>query len=210
MSDFIDPKESERMIFALAHRVKRRLQSLPQSIMSYEDIEQELWIAWCKARDAFEPSRGIPWAAYLQRGMRQHINRVVEKNIERFEGQTFALSLDESFGEDGDTTLGEIIPAADPLPCNVVEGKSNYEKAMSVMSGRAKVFVLLLNEQPKVILDEVLMAQDKAEHAVKLGAPFNAPRRITAMMVFDLMGASRPERARITREVEKIGMRLSK
>ena len=207
--DYKDHKEDERMIFALTYRVVRRLQSLPQVVMSKEDIEQELWIAWCKARDAFQPSRGIPWAAYLQRGMRQHINRVVDVQIERFEGQTFALSLDAQFGDDNSLTLSEVIPSAAPLPCEEAERESNYQRALDELSGRAAQFVILMHAQPKILLNEVLVAQDKAEQAVKLGAPYNAPRRLTTAMVFDLMGAQRSERTKITKEVERVGMRMS-
>ncbi|MDE4297054.1 sigma factor [Phaeobacter gallaeciensis] len=214
MSEFIDMKESERMIRALAGRVMRRLRAIPQSVMSFDDVEQELWIAWCKARDRFEPSRGIPWQAYVQRGMKQHINRVIEAQIERFEGQTFAVSLDSKASSFGDTedgpTIGEIIASDAPLPSDEAEWESNYNKAISVMSDRAKIFVSLLREQPPELLNEVLVAQDKAEHAAKLGAPYNAPRRITSAMVFDLMGAPRTERTKITREVEQLGARLSK
>ncbi len=211
--DYKDHKEDERMIFALTHRVVRRLQTLPQVVMSKEDIEQELWVAWCKARDAFEPSRGIPWAAYLQRGMKQHINRVVDVQIERFEGQTFALSLNQSVnptgGYDREDSLEDVIPGDTPLPCEEAERESNYRMALTVLSSRAKIFVTILKDQPEDLLQEVLIAQDKAEHANKLGAPYNAPRRITTAMVFDLMGAPRSERTKITREVEQLGIRMS-
>lgn len=200
------------MVHALAHRVRRRLATIPQAILSYDDIVQELWIAWCKARDRFEPSRGIPWPAYLQRGMKQHINRVVDVHIERFEGQTFALSFDASAsgGFDMDCALRDIVPNKDPLASDIVEAESNYDMAMAIMSDQARVFVSLLKEQPPQLLNEVLMAQDKAEHAATVGATYNAPQRITATMVFDLMGLTRTERSKVTKEVEKMGTRLSR
>lgn len=209
MSDLKSHAEDERMIFALAHRVVRRLSAIPQVILSYQDIEQELWVGWCIARDRFSHSRGIPWPAYMQRGVKQHINRVIEKQLERFPEQTFALSLDKDMLDEEGTSLSNIIPSSDPTPDVIAERNSNFDHAKSVLSERASIFVSLLSEQPPELLQEVLIAQDKAKHAEALGAPYKAPKRIVANMVFDLMGASRSERTKIIKEVEQIGERIS-
>jgi DNA-directed RNA polymerase specialized sigma24 family protein len=210
MSEYFDMAQSERMIRSLANKVVNRLATIPQKVFSREDIEQELWIAWCKARDKYEPGRGVPWQAFLQRGMKNHINREIEKHVERFEGQTFALSLDMQAGEDNESTLSEVIPSPDPMPHERTERASNYAMAMELLSDRAKVYVSLLHDQPPELLHELSMMHDKAEQAVKVGAPFNVSRHITSRMIFDLMGAERNERSKIKKEVETMGMRMSK
>lgn len=205
----INHKDSERMVHAFAARVNRRLAALPKVMMSHEDVVQELWIAWCKARDRFDPSRGIPWPAYLHNGMRLHINRMIETHISRLGAKAFAFSLDSTIEGTENATLAEIIPSDDILPEYRIEERSNYREAMRLMSDPAKMFVSILNDQPQELLNEVLVAQDKAEYAAKIGAPFNAPLRITAHMVFNLMGVSQIERTRIRKEVSEIGMRIS-
>lgn len=211
MQAWDDFEKSRRQVRRLAYRVMRRLSSINAPIISQSDIEQELWVGWCKARDVFDPERGVPFAAFAQRGMKQHINRYIERHIERFEGQTFALSLDANCFENGeDTTLGEAIASDNPEPHKISEQLSSFRASYRRMSPKAQTFVRILNDQPQELLQEILMAQDKAEHASKLGAPYVQQRRITSKMVFDLMGLSRTERVKIMAEVESIAERASR
>lgn len=211
MIEPFDYKTSERQINRFTNRVVRRLQSISQAILGKQDIEQELWVAWCKARDSYDCESGVPWQAYLQRGMMNHINRVVEKNLERFSGQTFAFSLEAPMSnEEGDgQSLSDIVPSDDMLPSEQIERESNFEYALSVLSDQAKTFVSILKEPPVEVLNEVQMGKDKAEFASKIGAPYATPHHLSSAMIFDLMGANRTQRTKIKKELVDIGIRMS-
>jgi DNA-directed RNA polymerase specialized sigma subunit len=175
--------------------------------MSKEDIEQELWVAWCKARDSYSSDYGVPFAAYLSRGMKLHINRVVEVQIERFKEQTFALELDRPMdsadGEGG--TLMDVIPSDTVGADEYVERNDTFQRAIETLSDRARIVVTLLNDQPQELLGEALLSQKKAEFSRTLGAPFLPTMRITTSMVFDLIGANRSERRKIMLEIKSLG-----
>lgn len=203
-----DLTQSEKVINRFAFRVQRRIRTLPQGVMSLDDIKQELWIAWCKARDNFEPSRGIPFEPYLRRGMINHINSVIKTQIEKFPEQTFALSLDAKVGDE-DMTLMDVIPSSEKTAESFAEELSNWNKGISVLSPRAKLFVSILESQPEELLQECLLGGHKKAQAVKVGAPYVNQIRITSQMVFDLMGASTSERRKIVMEVERVGAKLS-
>ncbi len=210
MDSQIDMKACERMVRSLSYRAMRRIPRA--SFLSREDLEQELWCALCKARDAFNPALGIPFGAYAYRGMLQHLNRYIEKHIWRFAEGTMALSLDaEMTTEDGSTaTLGEAIASDAPPVIKGITEESNYKMALSRLSPRAQKFVAILHEQPEAIIREVMLGEDKLEHAKKIGAPYLPPKRITASLVFDLLGAGTTERRKILTEVEDMGMRMSR
>lgn len=205
----VDMAESTRIISQLSRRVLRRLPA--SSVLSLEDIQQEMWIAWCAAREAFDATRGVPFGAFLYRGLINHINRYVHHNVWRFPEQTFALSLDFQYsGENSEGTLGDVIASDAEAPEIIVERQSCYQAALKRLSQRARVFVILLHEQPRALVREVMLAADKAEHAKKIGAPFAQPKRITASLVFDLMGAPALERKKIVAEVAKVGAKISR
>jgi DNA-directed RNA polymerase specialized sigma24 family protein len=208
--NYADPKRSEHLVRSLRAKVQRRLSSISTPVMSGEDIEQELWIAWCKARDSFDPDRGIPFGAYVWRGMMQHINRQIERHISRFKGQTFALSINAGrLSDDGEMNEGIPIPDKDIGQEEKSIRRSCYRRAIKKLSPDARTFVRILDEQPPEILQEVMLATDKEEHAKNIGAPFVNPRRITSKMVFDLMGLDRSERRGILKEVKEMGVNLS-
>jgi DNA-directed RNA polymerase specialized sigma24 family protein len=207
VNDYANYQASERLVHSLANRVVRRLRSIPQKVMSKEDIEQELWVAWCKARDSYSSDYGVPFAAYLSRGMKLHINRVVEVQIERFKEQTFALELDRPMdsadGEGG--TLMDVIPSDTVGADEYVERNDTFQRAIETLSDRARIVVTLLNDQPQELLGEALLSQKKAEFSRTLGAPFLPTMRITTSMVFDLIGANRSERRKIMLEIKSLG-----
>ncbi len=204
----IDLAESRKLIKTFSFRVMRRV---PVSIISRDDVEQELWIAWCQARDNFKPEMGVPFGAYFWKTMNRHINRVLERTLWRFKEQTFALSLDykDDSGDGAGLSLGETIASSDKTAAQVAEGESNYQDSLRNLSDRSALFVRLLREQPVQLVAEVMLAEDKAEFAKKIGAPYAKPNHITSTLVFDLMGASNLERTKIIKEVRKVAKRAS-
>ncbi|MGV1754795.1 sigma factor [Agrobacterium sp. CG674] len=207
-----DPKDSEKAISKFSSKVLRRLHQLGARSHSIDDVKQELWIAWCKACESYDPAAGAQFSTYLHLGMQRHINRYIEKNFERFYDGTIALSLDGTeTGEDmgGVGTLADVVADPNARQDTEVEQESCFAYALTRLSPRAKQFITILKEQPKDLIEEVRRLEDKAEYAKERGITFATAHRITTPMVFDFMGASRTERKQIMDEVTQIGELIS-
>lgn len=168
---------------------------------------QELWIGWCAARDGFDPERGVPFGAFLMRGVKLHINRVIEKHFERTKEFTYALSLNKPMGDEEDTTLESVIP------CHIDTQKKLHEKqsvvfAMKKLKPRARAYLRLLAFPPPELFAEVLKIQEKTKFGRTLGFTQARPVRITNDMIFDLLGYSRSVRVEVLAEVRKLGEKL--
>lgn len=211
MSGYRNPKESKGQIDAFAYKVLRRLHGLGAKSHTLEDVQQELWMAWCLACESFDDKGGASFKTYLYRGMQRHINRYVEKNFERFHGETVALSLDtqQDDGEGDIGTLGETIAGDYELQDQIVEREQNFRYAMSRLSPRAQEFVRFLKDTPADIQAEVKKLEAKAKHAKEMGIAVSMPQRLTSNLLLDFMAASRSERAQIMMEVEQIGQLIS-
>lgn len=212
MNAKLDMKASEKTINSFAFKVLKRLHALGARSQTLDDVKQELWIAWCKARDNFNPEAGVLFNTYLHSVMRNHINRHIELNFERFHEQTIALSLDyEMEGEDGEgSSVHDVLADTATPTAEVVEGDSVFRYACSRLSPRARTFVTVLNEQPQELLEEIQRLKEKSQHARELGVPYAQPGRLTSAMVFDLMQAGRVERTTILAEVSQLGEMLSR
>lgn len=205
-----DPKESTKQINAFAAKVLRRLHQLGARTHSLDDVKQELWIAWCKACEAYRPEGGASFSTFLTNGMRLHINRYVEKNFERFHDETIALSLDQrgtggEFVGSEDALLGDAIADSAPLQNVEYDNENCFAYALTRLSPRAKQFVTILKDQPKELIEEVRRLEEKSEYAKERGITYATAHRLTTPMIFDFMGASRTERKQIMDEVQQIG-----
>jgi DNA-directed RNA polymerase sigma subunit (sigma70/sigma32) len=201
--DHLDPKTSEGAIRAFAFRVARRLHAAGEHSLTKEDLEQEGWVAWCIAIKNYDAESGVPFLAYLRSGLHLHLNRYVEKHVERRIDEVHALSLDKPFGEEEDGELGEVIPSAAPSPLEALEERSAVIAISGMLSDEARLFVKLLYEQPESLLNEVLRVGDRCDYAREQGVVMNFNNRITKSMVFDLMGIATPKRGIILKEIDK-------
>lgn len=198
-----DIEESRKAIDAFAFRAVRRAHAAGDRSLTIEDIKSELWIAWCLACDSYDAEKGVPWLAYLRNGMRLHINRYIEKHVNRRHDEVVALSLD--FHSEDDGSFQDIVPCENPLPDQLLEGASHKAQVIKRLSLRARQFVTILSDQPQEILAEVRCLHAKGEYMRSQGASSIVSTTLTAAMVFDLMGANRFERTKIAREIREIG-----
>lgn len=207
-----DLKASEGQVSSFAYKVLQRLHALGAKSHTLDDVKQELWIAWCLARDTYSEEGGASFRTYLHTGMQRHINRYIEKNFERFHGFTTAISLDApaSRDEDNGITVGEVVPCSAVGAEELYMQRRNLELAKSMVSPRARIFLTILNDQPPELMAEVLLLVKKAEYGRGINMGYAQPVRLTAAMIFDLMNAGRMERTRILSEVTKIGDRISR
>ena len=166
-----DFEESRQLLYKIAHKVKRRVFAAGARSVQFEDIFQELTIAWCLARDAWDESRGIPFQPFLIRGCYQHINRWVDEEMREHNIAPFDLDAPIP-GSDSDDELGSIISPAmtdEKLPDEQVIEKDlrsylddpmrwrNRHNAAMQLSERTKQFLELL-DAPSPELVEMMNA----------------------------------------------------
>ncbi len=206
-----DPQRSARIIGFITSKVMRRLKAAGASQMSADDVTNELWVGWCVARDGYNSDLGVPFEAYLYRGLINHINRAIEKFIERSKDQnTYAISLDTPTGENEDTSLHDIIGSGERLPEDIVTERIDFERLIEPLSQDAKIFIRLLENIPEELGIEVERLRQKAEFGRRMGIRRGVSMRVSSDLVFDLMGLNPTERCKILREIRMISERSDK
>lgn len=211
----MDVSACEPLVRALAGRVYRRLRAAGGRIVSIEDIRQELWIAVCKARDTYDDSQGASFSTYAWNGMLLHINRWIFNEFERNGLYNAALSIDwngkDRNGVERDESFSETLPdtfAEDPE--TVLIRKSNYEGAMRLLSPEGRTFLRLLQDEAPEIGEAMRAFEAKADFAATRKLRYGVPSRLTASIIFDLMGTDRTRRTAIMAELNKVAARLSR
>lgn len=205
-------EESAKQIGAYAFRALRRAHAAGDRSLTIEDLKQELSIAWCIAVRDFDDSKGVPFGAFLQRGMQLYMNRYIEKNVTRRHDEVGALSL-EYTGNDAfmspygsDTpTFGDIVPDGKPGPNVSVEEESQMLYARRKLSKRAYQFVKILRDQPAEIMAQVQHVDARCAFGKSRGTSAPNSFRLTSSMVFDLMDATPHERKLVIAEVRNLG-----
>jgi DNA-directed RNA polymerase specialized sigma24 family protein len=205
-----DPKLDRSQIKAFAYKVLKRVHALGARSVLLEDVESELWVGWCLACDAYDDNGGASFKTFLYTGLRNHINRWVEKNFERNHAETVAASLDLQIGDDSsDGTLGDIIGDTGIRHDEAFQREDCFAYAMTRLSSRSQMFLTFLRDNPPELIERMNDLQAKAAYAKEIGACYAVPKRVTSAIIFDFMGASRVERKQIMDEVSQIGRLIS-
>ena len=204
MSDLIDIKRSQATIAWLSHKYLRRVHAQGGKSHILDDVRQEMWIAFCKARDTFDPNGGASFNTYLVNGIKLHMGRHIEKHFQRFHGQTVAMSFDAPAGDEGmNGSFGDTIADDNATDAeNEAISKSVYADFVRKLSPKAGEFVRLLSTANETLSEEFVLFRDKARHAETMGLTFNRPGHVSSSMIFDLMGVSRTERTHILNEIK--------
>ncbi len=206
----IDHKDSVELIRRMSWSIARKLHGSGATSMSHEDIEQELWIVWCRARDTFDPSLGVPFRAYFLKGVQLARLEVRRKMFKRMSEER-AKSLDAPIGDDEEGgTLVEFIPSDAPLPDALAAEASHIAWALSKLSARTALFLKLLYEQPPELLEQMRQLKARADYAKTIEAQNVMIGHITTALVFRLMGADRPERTKILAELRKLSEKVQR
>lgn len=189
------------LLKSFARRAARRAMAAG-STATFEDILSECGIAWCIARNNWDETQGVPFVAYLMGGVRNHVNRFVDKEITQHNGSH--MDLDAEFTEDSDDGHGIIADSNAVSPEDEILLKDRREKALARLSPRARQFVELIEAPPKCLVDIVNALAERRQFAIERGVnAAGAPKRVMPAMVFRFMGCSRLEQMRIGQELEK-------
>ncbi|MBX4911399.1 hypothetical protein HJA82_29235 [Rhizobium bangladeshense] len=206
----IDYKDSVDLIRRLSWSIARKLHGNGVTSMSHDDVEQELWIVWCRARDTFDPTLGVPFRAYFLKGVELTRREISRKTFKRI-GEERAQRLDAPVGgEDGNDMLVDLMPSNDPLPDAQADETTHLTWALSKLSARAALFLKLLYEQPPELLEQMRLLKARAEYAKSIGAQNILISQITTSFVFRLMDADRPERTKILAELRKLSEKVQR
>lgn len=207
----IDWRDSQKDIRSFTFRVGRRIAAAGGPSHLVEDVTQELWLAWCLARDNWCEDGEASFRTYLMNGMRLHINRWADVNLSRRHAELVALSLDAENGDEGDgATLHEVLMSEDPTPDFIITRASSFIYATDNMSPRTRQFVQLLAEQPEELVRELNCLRAKKKYAAAKGQTMPLANRITCSLVFQLMGADRSERTQILGEIERVSSKMER
>jgi len=190
----------QKVVERSAYRYLKRAHAAGARSVLLADVVSELSLAWVIAREKFDPSKGVPFGAYLQLGMRNHINAWIDRQI----GHAAALDLDEDYGEEDGANLHEAIADGGPLQDDVLGDTQEFERNIALLSPEARQFVELLANPPPALYEEMTAIQARAEFANSRGIRTGVPSHITGSLVLDLMGATRVERNRIYGEVKHL------
>lgn len=209
MSQAIRYEDSRVLIGKMVRKVERWMRSAGSYAASREDIEGELNIAWCIARDKYDPATGVPFGAYLWRGMQLHINRWAREQIEESH-QT--LSMNNPVGgshEDADADFQEILPDPSPLADKQLLEKDVRGWVLTRLTATTRRVVEWLENPPPVLLEELKALQARSEWGRARGLLSIAPTDVTLPMIFDLMGLDRRERTKVYAEFKSFAARVS-
>lgn len=192
-------EEHHKLLLKLAHQVHRRAFAAGAASVQFEDVFQEICIAWCQARDAWEPEYNVPFVAFLVRGARNHINRWVGKEIIE---STARLELDSSSPEI-DTELHEVVADNKAVSADdIVAEQDERRHQRMILSDDALMFVKLLEDPPPHLYAVIEGMKARREYAVSRGKIVGgALKKVNATLVFDLMGCNAQARKKILDEV---------
>ena len=188
------------LINRFSWKVLRRLKAAGARGVEIEDVRQELSIAWITASRTWKPEFSVPFGPYFMNGMKQVINRWCGREIAA--SQFASMSLDMTFGENEGVSLSEVVPDRSASADNTLIEKDIFEKMLSSVSNRTRLFLVLLNNPPEEIYNVFKGLQARATRARSLGYSTFIQSSIPASLIFEVMGADRTERAVIRQEVE--------
>ncbi|AMB48376.1 hypothetical protein [Methylobacterium sp. AMS5] len=189
-----------------APRYLRRAHAAGARSVGLEDVVGEMSLAWTIASQKFDASLGVPWRAYLARGLMNHVNRWIDDQIGH---SAYAMSLDAGGdSEEGSEAHEWLVSDDSARPDELLEEKHSFERALSELSIEAATFVKLLNNPPAFLFEELQAIQCRAKTARERGIASSAPKAITGNLILDFMGIGQAGRNRIYAEIKEVSVVL--
>lgn len=193
-------ESNHRFIRWFAARAMRRAIAAGVRGVQLEDFVQEASIAWLMAVKHFDASKGVPFIPYLKLGMQRHINRWLNREIGGV--QLAPFSLDKTLTEDSEDAFSEVVADTAETPDEFVIRQDIRARVLRRLSPTARVFLDLLENPPRELIEELRAISAKAEIGRSMGLLRFVPTRVSADLVYRFMGIPPFERTRINREIE--------
>lgn len=196
----------ERLIQWHARREAYKFASLRSNVMSFEDLVSEFQIVWCEASQSFDPERGVPFSAYLSRGIRIRVLELLRKEARHVTD----VSMDESLGDEDHGGLHNVLPSTTaPSADDILAESQVVERFVQKLSPLTRQFLELLRFPPLELQQAVSDLQARAKYARGRGLVVTAPTHVTKTMIMDLMGLTMPERRQILGEIGTLSQKVN-
>lgn len=197
MNDHLRYEDYQRLLASLCWRSKRA-----GSALDIEDMMQEVAITFVRAREKFDPARGVAFSTYLWRAAQNDLGRLAQDARLH---TTHTVSIDGA--ADSDTALHDILCDLDQEAVeDRLQRRERAAQNVAALSDDARLIVRLLERPPPALLREVDRARafscicrkrGYASPVVKLGVTF-----IGQSLGFDDMRARR-----VARELRRVAER---
>lgn len=184
----LDPSH-KRWVEGFAAQAHRRLRAAGCSTLQIDDVRQECWIAWCKARDTWQEGGGASFRTYLNNGMALHLRRWMMN--QKANARMSAM---------GENAIAAAEAQAD---------ETDFEDAILAREARAGVLrrmtpatrqvLALAVEPPAWLAAEVKAMHDKVRWCRSRG--FVTRERPLVSLVMEALGLTPVERKRVTAEM---------
>jgi len=197
-------EDSEKQVRIFGRRVLNRMRAAGARTVQLEDILSELTVAWCQARDHWNSQAGVPFGAYLFRGMRNHINRWAQKEINVHNIAPYSMDAQHA-QHDYEDDFHEVLTATDePTPEDKVVGKDQAERFLLALSPNARLYIDNLMNPPDWLVAELKAMQAKAKFGRARGLTSMAPQDVNSGFVMTALGFDRAQRKAVHDEVKAL------
>lgn len=135
------------LIKKLAHKFWKQAYALNLRDLQFEDIEQELWVTWCRCRESFKVDNeaGAQFSTYFVRAAMLNTQRFLRYQV-RDTVEIAPISAQDFVDEEGMEFEPGFFEVYHLDPQRHVEGAQELDRAMSMLSPLAqKVMQLALN-----------------------------------------------------------------
>lgn len=196
-----DYSYSEKQINKLArHIASRRVSRMGVDYSdAFNEIKQELCIAWLEAVEKYDPNKGASFSTYLCIGMLRRANRFISNYYELEPSALNYVEYYDSFLDYQKLPHSALDKNSSVL--TVLEQESCYKLVLRNLSERAKQFVEFLRNPPIELVRALDDLAEKAKYARSKGYNYSAVKRVSTNIIFKIMGAGQSERSRIIREI---------
>jgi Sigma-70 region 2 len=198
MSQIALDARSKGYVEGFAAKAHYRLVGIGCRNLQRDDVVQECWIAWCKARDTFDPNKGVKFGTYLFQVMKFHVHRWMQDTI-RFSHMA-SVDLDSGIRED-EIDFHAIIADPSEGADESLEQKQEFQFHLDQLSPAARFVVGLIEAPPDWLIAEFEAAKAKAAWCKSRGFSVHSPTSITISLIFTMFDVEPNERKRIRREI---------
>lgn len=186
----------------LALRLRREAQAQGLHSVQLDDIEQEIAVTWCRARETFDPTKGVQFETYFWRAAMTNVRRWLKLGDAK-QRNIAPVSLDAPLSADeGAASLHELIPDTGESIAATLEKADYAGQVIALMKPLTRAFIELLMDPPPDLYAQVAALQAHAGQARVLGEARTAPTQVTTGVIFDMMGLNAPQRRQVIEDIK--------
>lgn len=201
--------EAQRgLIYKLACRGWGRLKQANVHI-DFEDVMQEMSLAYVKAAAGYDPEYGITFSAYLGRSCWNEFNKFAERLIaEQVELRLVSVdAMDDKFELDGaGGSFYDMIDSGDQTPEDIMESIQEARLKTSKLNPTAIFIVQQLVKPSAPLVQHLKALQDHARHARDTieGSNAHAPRDISINLIAKFFNIEKPRALKAKKLISQV------